>query len=130
GLAATVVRVRRADGTIHPHAGRIDFIDTQVDRNTDTILVRAVVPNPLREPAESAPQVRRTGDRELIDGQFVTVVLEGPEPVEAVVVPRAAVLQDQGGHFVFVVGEGNRAERRNVRLGRGTAEIAVVEEGL
>jgi membrane fusion protein (multidrug efflux system) len=128
GLGATVVRVQRADGTLYPHAGRIDFIDTQLDRNTDTILVRAAIPNPPhRAPAGAA---RGTGARELIDGEFVTVFLEGAEPVQAVVVPRAAVLQDQGGSFVFVVGEGNRAERRNVRLGRGTAEVAVVEEGL
>ncbi|WP_229677745.1 efflux RND transporter periplasmic adaptor subunit [Caldovatus sediminis] len=128
GLGATVVRVQRADGTLYPHAGRIDFIDTQLDRNTDTILVRAAIPNPPhRAPAGTA---RGTGARELIDGEFVTVFLEGAEPVQAVVIPRAAVLQDQGGSFVFVVGEGNRAERRNVRLGRGTAEVAVVEEGL
>jgi membrane fusion protein (multidrug efflux system) len=128
GLGATVVRVQRADGTLYPHAGRIDFVDTQLDRNTDTILVRAAIPNPPhRAPAGTA---RGAGARELIDGEFVTVFLEGAEPVQAVVIPRAAVLQDQGGSFVFVVGEGNRAERRNVRLGRGTAELAVVEEGL
>jgi membrane fusion protein (multidrug efflux system) len=86
GLGATVVRVQRADGTLYPHAGRIDFIDTQLDRNTDTILVRAAIPNPPhRAPAGAA---RGTGARELIDGEFVTVFLEGAEPVQAVVVPR------------------------------------------
>ena len=38
--------------------------------------------------------------------------------------------QDQGGFFVFVVGDNNVAQRRNIRLGRSTAETAVVETGL
>jgi membrane fusion protein (multidrug efflux system) len=128
GPAAVVVRVRLPDGRLYPPAGRIDFVDPQVDRNTDTILVRALIPNPLRDPAQSGEVI--TGDRELIDGHFVSVMVEGAEPVQAIVIPRAAVLQDQGGTFVFVVGTENRAERRNVRLGRSTADTAVVEDGL
>ena len=42
----------------------------------------------------------------------------------------AAVAQDQGGFFVFVVGENNVAQRRNIRLGRSTAETAVIESGV
>lgn len=126
GADAVVVRVRLPDGRDYPHPGRIDFVDTQIDRNTDTILIRALIPNPAREEGATG----QPGDRELIDGQFVTVFVEGAEPVQAIVIPRAAVLQDQGGNFVFTVGEENKAERRNVRLGRGTAEQAVIEGGL
>jgi membrane fusion protein (multidrug efflux system) len=126
GVAAVVVRVRLADGRPYPQAGRIDFVDTQVDRNTDTILVRAMIPNPVRGQARQGA----AGDRELIDGQFVTVTVEGVEPVQAIVIPRAAVLQDQGGFFVFVVDAENKAQRRPVRLGRGSAESAVIEDGL
>lgn len=126
GIAAVVVRIRFSDGRLYPHAGRIDFVDTQIDRTTDTLLVRALIPNPLREGMRPG----QIGNRELIDGQFVSVYVEGAEPVQAVVIPRAAVLQDQGGTYVFVVGDGNRAERRNVTLGRSTAEQAVIEQGL
>jgi membrane fusion protein (multidrug efflux system) len=126
GPAAVRVRVRLSDGTLYPLAGRIDFVDTQVDRNTDTILVRALIPNPLREGTRAGD----VSNRVLIDGQFVSVSVEGVEPVLAIVVPRAAVLQDQGGTYVFVIGAENRAERRNVRLGASTAEQAVIEQGL
>jgi membrane fusion protein (multidrug efflux system) len=126
GTAAAVVRVRTADGRVYPQAGRIDFVDPQIDRNTDTVLVRALIPNPVRGPLQPG----QPGDRELIDGQFVSVFVEGAEPIQAIVIPRAAVLQDQGGTYVFVVGAENRAERRNVKLGRSTAETAVIEEGL
>ncbi len=127
GPIAVTVRVRTGDGRLYPEVGRIDFIDNQIDRNTDTILVRALIPNPIRQ-LESGPAT--VSPRELVDGQFVGVVVEGAEPVMAITLPRAAVLQDQQGAFVFVVGEGNAATRRNVTLGRSTPERAVIEGGL
>jgi membrane fusion protein, multidrug efflux system len=126
GAAAVVVRVRLPSGRVYPQPGRIDFVDTQVDRNTDSLLVRALIPNPRRD---SVP-VGQPGDRELIDGQFVTVFVEGAEPVQAIVLPRASVLQDQAGNYVLVVGAENRAERRPVRLGGTINADVVVEDGL
>ena len=126
GVAAVVVRIRQSDGTVYPLPGRIDFIDTQIGRDTDSILVRASISNPVR------PGLQNTdiGARQLVDGQFVTVLLEGAEPVQAVTLPRAAVAQDQGGFFVFVVDGEGRAQRRNITLGRSTAETAVIERGV
>jgi membrane fusion protein (multidrug efflux system) len=125
GPDAVRVRVRLPNGEMHQPVGRVDFIDPQVDRGTDTILVRASIANPpiggMGTPAS---------DRRLIDGMFVKVYVEGPEPVQAVVIPRAAVLQDQQGWFVFVVAADNRAERRNVQLGRTIADQVVIEHGL
>ena len=126
GAAAVLVRVRLPSGEVYPHPGRIDFVNTQIDRNTDSILVRALVPNPRR----SEVPVGQPGDRDLIDGQFVTVSVEGAEPVQAIVLPRASVLQDQGGSYVLVVAEENRAQRRPVRLGRTLNTDVVVEDGL
>ena len=126
GASAVRVRVRLPSGQMYPQPGRIDFVDTQIDRNTDSILVRALVPNPRRE---NVP-VGQPGDRELIDGQFVTVSVEGTEPVQAIVLPRASVLQDQGGAYVLVVAEENKAQRRPVRLGRTINTDVVVEDGL
>jgi membrane fusion protein, multidrug efflux system len=126
GTAAVVVRIRQADGSAYPLPGRVDFIDTQIGRDTDSILVRASIPNPIR----SGMQRNDIGARQLIDGQFVTVLLEGAEPVMAVTIPRAAVAQDQAGFFVFVVDAEGRAQRRNITLGRSTAETAVVESGV
>ena len=126
GPSAVVVRIRLSDGRLYPHAGRIDFIDTQVDRSTDTLLVRALIPNPRRDEVQPGA----AGDRELIDGQFVNVFVEGAEPVQAIVIPRAAVLQDQGGNYVLVVGEGDVAQRRPVQLGATIRDQVVIEEGL
>jgi membrane fusion protein (multidrug efflux system) len=126
GPVAVLVRIRTTDGRLYPEAGRIDFVDNQIDRNTDTILVRALIRNPIREVGGAAS----VSPRELIDGQFVSVTVEGAEPVMAITLPRASILQDQQGAFVFVVGEGNVVQRRNVRLGRSSPETAVIEGGL
>lgn len=123
GPQAVRVRVRLPSGEMYGQAGEIIFVDNQIDRTTDTLLVRARIANPVIEGARAA-------ERRLIDGAFVTATVEGNEPVQAIVIPRAAVLQDQQGSFVFVIGAENRAERRLVRLGRSTAERAVIEGGL
>lgn len=127
GPDAVRVRIRTTDGRMYQEVGRVDFVDNQIDRNTDTILVRALIPNPIRRPTDSATPVT---PRELVDGQFVTVFLEGAEPVPTITLPRAAVLQDQQGAYVFVVGEGNVAQRRNIVLGRSSGQVAVIESGL
>ena len=126
GAAAVVVRIRQSDGTIYPLPGRIDFIDTQISRDTDSILVRASIPNPVR----AGMQQNDIGARQLVDGQFVTVLLEGAQPVMAVTIPRSAIAQDQQGFFVFIVDGEGRAQRRNVTLGRSTADTAVIESGV
>lgn len=126
GAGAVVIRIRTTDGRLYPQRGRIEFIDTQIDRNTDSLLLRALIPNPVREGMRGGAP----GDRELIDGQFVTVFVEGAEPVQAIVIPRAAVLQDQGGNYVLVVDGEKKAQRRPVTLGQTLRDQVVIESGL
>ena len=40
------VRIRFSDGSTYDQTGRINFVDVTVDRATDTVLVRATLPNP------------------------------------------------------------------------------------
>ena len=113
--ASAKVRLRLADGSIYPQIGRINFVDVQTDRATDTALVQAEVPNP---------------DRILSDGQFVGVTVEGEQPVQAIVIPQAAVQMDQAGPFVLAVGSDNKVEQRRIKLGRGPDGQSVVQSGL
>ena len=68
--------------------------------------------------------------RELTDGEFVTVMLEGVQPVEVLAIPRSAVLSDQQGDYVFTVGADNKAEQRRIQLGQSTSTVAAVISGL
>jgi membrane fusion protein (multidrug efflux system) len=126
GLNAVQVKVKLPDGTPYNQVGKIDYIDPSVSPGTDTILVRAGIANPI----VGTPQPGRRIERKLIDGAFVTVSVEGIEPVTALAVPRAAVMSDQSGNYVFVVGADNKVERRPVQLGQSTPALAIIAGGV
>ena len=126
GFAAVAVKLKLADGRVYGQTGKLDFIDPSVSGSTDTLTLRARIANPLRDGAKLGDP----GNRELVDGEFVTIDVEGVEPVEALGIPRASVLSDQQGSFVYVVGADNKAERRGVTLGQSSAETAIVLSGL
>jgi membrane fusion protein (multidrug efflux system) len=109
------VRLKLSDGTVFDQVGKVNFLDVQTDKATDSVLVQALFPNPQAL---------------LSDGQFVGVVVEAEAPKQAILVPQSAVQVDQAGAFLLVVGEGDRVEQRRVKLGRGPAGQQVVEEGL
>jgi membrane fusion protein (multidrug efflux system) len=75
-------------------------------------------------------QAGQPGSRRLIDGEFVTVLLEGVQPVTVLAIPRAALLSDQQGDYVFVVDAQNKAQVRRIQQGQSTPSLAVVTNGL
>lgn len=125
GYAAVVIRLRLPDGKMYDQPGKLDFVDNTVSPTTDTVILRGTIPNPPL-PLPSDQQTIRT----LTDGEFVTVLLEGVEPVEVLSIPRAAVLSDQQGDYVFTVDSANKVEQRRVQLGQSTPMLATVISGL
>jgi len=107
--------VRLSDGTLYEHQGEFDFIDNKVDEETGTVLVRAEFPNP---------------DELLLPGQFVTVVIERKEAIDAVMIPQAAVLTDQGGNYVLLVNEEDKVEARRIETGQRFGPNLLVSDGL
>lgn len=126
GFPAVVVRILLPDGTAYQQIGHLDYVDPTVAANTDTVTLRAVIPNPLRPGAKKD----EPGNRDLIDGSFVTVMLEGVKPVQALTVPRSAVLSDQQGNFVYVVDSEKKAVIHRIQLGQSTPSVAVILSGL
>jgi membrane fusion protein (multidrug efflux system) len=57
-------------------------------------------------------------------------MIEGVEPITVLAIPRAAVLSDQQGDYVYVVDAQNKAQRRPIQLGQSTPSTAVVSNGL
>ncbi len=113
--AVYVPLLRLSDGQLYEHPGRFDFIDNKVDEATGTVTIRAEFPNP---------------DRILLPGQFVTVVIERRDAVDAVMIPQAAMLTDQGGSYVLAVNDANVIETRRIRTGQRFGPNVVVETGL
>jgi len=126
GLSAVVIKLRLPDGRIYGQDGKLDYTSPTVAENTDTVTLRGVIPNPVLLGMKAG----EPGARELIDGEFVTVLLEGVQPITVLAIPRAAVLSDQEGDYVYVVDAQNKAQVRRVQLGQSTPSTAVVTNGL
>jgi membrane fusion protein (multidrug efflux system) len=103
------------DGSVHPHRGVLDFVDSTIDATRGTITVRALVPNP---------------EGELKPGEYVRVVQFWPDIAGAVVVPERAVQDEQGGNYVLVVGSGDRVEHRPVVVGVAHEGMLQIAQGV
>jgi membrane fusion protein, multidrug efflux system len=125
GFKAVVIKLRLTDGRLYDQVGQLNFVNNTIAQNTDTITLRGTIPNPLLK--NMSPHLSL---RELTDNEFVTVLLEGVEPVEVVAIPRSAVLSDQQGEYVYVLGADNKAEQRRIKLGQSTSTVAAVTSGL
>ncbi|MDA8447623.1 efflux RND transporter periplasmic adaptor subunit [Paracidovorax valerianellae] len=102
-----------AGGT--PHTGHLQLIDNQVDARSGTVRVRAVFDN---------------ADGVLMPGQFARIRMGQVKNTQAVLINERAVGTDQNKKYVMVVGEGNKAEYREVQLGAPVNGLRVVTSGL
>ncbi len=109
------VHIRLPNGSAYPHPGLTNLLDVQVDPATDTVAVRAHLPNP---------------EGLLIPGGIVGVTVERGAPRSALVVPQSAVLLDQAGRYVLVVDEAKKVELRRVTTGVEQGRDVVVTDGL
>ena len=61
----------------------------------------------------------------------MTVLLQGAQPIQTLAIPQAAVLSDQQGNYVYVVGPDNKAlVPRRITLGQATGALTTVTTGL
>ncbi|MBP7242300.1 efflux RND transporter periplasmic adaptor subunit [Amaricoccus sp.] len=109
------VRLTLADGSEYPHPGDIDFADARVAQGTDTILVRAVFPNP---------------EGRLRDGALVRGTLRAETPQKLLTVPSRAVSRDLQGFFALVVNPEGVVEQRRVGVGQTVDGRTVIEQGV
>jgi len=112
--AQMIVTVRFSDNSVYSHKGHINFVDVTVDKSTDTVTVRATLPNP---------------GGILIDGQYVRVNIDTGAPKERVVIPQAALIADQQGPYVFGIEDGKAVIRR-VKLGEEMGANVSIDSGL
>jgi len=123
------VKIKLPDGRLYDQTGKLDFLNNTISANTDTLQLRATIANPAQGVAAEEAAVSGV-NRELVDGEFVTILLEGARPIEALTVPRTAVLSDQTGDYVYVVNAEGKAEQRRLKIGQSTPTTAVILSGL
>lgn len=109
------VRIRLANEESFSHHGTVDFFDNQLNSATGTMRVRAVVAN---------------ADRLLTPGLHARVQLQGSGELDALLIDEKAILTDQDRKYVYVLGEGNKAFRKDIMLGRQIDSLRIVRSGL
>ena len=113
--SANPVHVALANETGFPHVGRIDFLDNEVNPSTGTIRARVILPNP---------------DHLLTPGLYARIQLESTSTVQALLVDDKAILTDQNQQYVYVVGSGNAAQRKDVVTGGMADGLRLIQSGL
>ena len=104
-----------SDGSIYHHKGKADFVNREVDPTTGAILIQASFPNP---------------DELLRPGQFAKVKGEVEVVKDGILIPQRCVMELQGSFSIYVVGTGNKAEAREVKVGPKIKSFWLIREGL
>ncbi len=105
----------RANGERYVGSCKVDFVDNQVDQQTDTIMITLICDNP---------------EDQLLPGGFVQVQVAEKygNPIPAIAV--SALMTDGTNHYVYIVTNENVVERRTVRIGDVVGRYQGVLEGL
>ena len=104
-----------SNGTVLVNHLQSRFTDNEVNTDTATVAVYA----------------EYTNDQDLlIPGNYVDIRVGEKEPQMALLVPQAALAQDEHGNYVMVVNDENIAEQKRVTLGDVVEDKQVVLEGL
>ena len=115
GQAPTEVAIRLQDEPDYRWKGRLDFTDNALDTRSGTIRLRAVVVN---------------GRQFLTPGMFGNLRLSSGAPVNALLVPDAAVQTDQARKVVTVVDGAGNMTPRPVSVGPLIDGLRVIRSGL
>ena len=104
-----------ADGTTYPQEGEFYFADRQVNENTGAIQLAALFPNP---------------GNVLRPGQYGKVRAVVRTQQSALLIPQAAVTEQQGSYLVAVVEKDGRVALSSVQVGERTGTMWVIRSGL
>lgn len=115
GLNIQHVTLEVGDDTGYTQKGTFDFLDNVLDRSSGTIRARATVPN---------------SNFALVPGQFARVQLMVAPPSPTLLVPDAAVLQDQSEHAVLTVSADGTVVPKQVEVGDIRDGLRVIRSGL
>ncbi len=114
------VRLILPDGRVYSEVGRIDYVSSRINPATDCVTVRSIFHN----------KDLGKDNYVFIPGQYAPVkVTVGYNP-KALLIPASAVVEDQTGIHVMVVGKGNKVEMRKVEVGATYKNFKEITKGL
>jgi membrane fusion protein (multidrug efflux system) len=108
-------RLTLMDDSVYPDEGILDLLEPGLRTETGSRQTRITFPNPKRT---------------LLPGQFVKVRFTGDTNTEAILIPQRAVLQGPQGPFVYVVGQDEKIDIRDVVASDWKGDQWLIDGGL
>lgn len=115
GAVSSKVQISLSDEKTYAREGTLNFIDNALNRSSGTIRARATVANT---------------DGMLTPGTFARVRLAISKPTPTLLVPDAAVLNDQANRMVLTVGADSVVKQKFVEVGELRDGLRVIRAGL
>lgn len=109
------VQLILSNGKEYPPIGDIIAADRSMNDNSNSLILKAIVPNPYEI---------------LIPGMFARVRVLGIKEDNAIIVPQRAVQQLLEENFVLTVGADGKSLSKNVVLGEKVGSYYIVKKGL
>jgi membrane fusion protein (multidrug efflux system) len=103
------------DGSVFPESGKLDFANREIDPQTGSLLVQALVENKTHL---------------LRPGQYVKVRFKSSEIPDAVLVPQQAINQMQNIYMAYVVNDSSKISPRPVKTGNRVGSNWVITDGI
>ncbi|MEK7350856.1 MAG: efflux RND transporter periplasmic adaptor subunit [Nitrospirota bacterium] len=108
-------RLTLMDDSVYPDEGILDLLEPGLRTETGSRQTRITFPNPKRT---------------LLPGQFVKVRFTGDSNTEAILIPQRAVMQGPQGSFVYVVGQDEKIDIRDVTASDWKGDQWLIDGGL
>ncbi|NGZ84314.1 efflux RND transporter periplasmic adaptor subunit [Duganella aceris] len=115
GKGQASVTLVTEDGQAYPQPGKLLFSDVSVDESTGSVSMRAEFPNP---------------NKVLLPGMYVRARLEQGVSDAAITVPQQAIVRNNEGASVLIVGADNKVVSQPVTASANDGQNWVVSSGL
>lgn len=99
----------------YPHEGVLDFVASDLDVSTGTLQLRGQFSN---------------ANRSIVPGAYAKVLVYFGQQRVSTMVPRAVVMRDQQGEYVYVLRADNKVQRQNISIGQPYSQLVEVTKGL
>lgn len=104
-----------SDGTVYEGSGAVDQVNREISGNTGALTLKARFSN---------------DSNILLPGMFARLQANAGTRKNAVLIPQRAVKEMLYKKFVFVIGDDNKVDMREVTLGARVGKLWLVEKGL
>lgn len=97
-------------------SGKLDYTSPNVDQQTGTVSVRAIIPNP---------------NEELLSGMYVKINVPYKQVPDALLIPETSIGTNQAGRFVYIIDKDNQITLQPVKVGMlESGELREITSGL